>query len=187
MCGDGEVAMRAFIALEMPEEFVDDAAALARRLARSVDGRFVPAKNYHLTLAFLGEVGESEARSAMDAMDEACRTAGPMPVEVEGLGAFGKRAGGSGLWLDVARDPELMALAERVRAGLDARGVAYDGTRPFSPHVTLARRAKLPAGLALSELPFPLPCEARSVTLFRSYLEKDGARYKPLYTIDLGE
>lgn len=179
--------MRAFIALEMPEEFVDDVAALARRLARSVDGRFVPAENYHLTLAFLGEVGEAGARAAMDAMDEACRAAGPMPIEVEGLGAFGKRAGGAGLWLDVAKDPELMALAERVRAGLDERGVAYDGSRSFLPHVTLARRAKLPAGTALPELPFPLPCEARSVTLFRSYLEKDGARYKPLYTIDLGE
>lgn len=119
-------AMRAFIALEMPEEFVYDAAALARRLARSVDGRFVPEENYHLTLAFLGEIGEAEARAAMDAMDEACRAAGPMPIEVEGLGAFGKRAGGAGLWLDVTRDPELMSLAERVRAGLEARGVAYD-------------------------------------------------------------
>ena len=179
--------MRAFIALELPEGFVDDAAAMARRLARSVDGKFVPAENYHLTLAFLGEMGEAEARSAMDAMDEACRSVGPLPIDVEGLGAFGKRAGGSGLWLDVVKDPELMALAERVRAGLDERGVAYDGSRPFLPHVTLARRAKLPEGLALCELPFPLPCEARSVTLLRSYLDKDGARYKPLYTIDLGE
>ena len=177
--------MRAFIALEMPEEFVDDAASLARRLSRDVEGRFVPAQNYHLTLAFLGEIGEAKARDAMDAIDEACRTVGPVPIDVVGLGAFGKRAGGSGLWLEVAKDPELMALAERLRAGLDARGVAFDRSSSFLPHVTLARRAKLPSS-ALPQLVFPLPCEARSVTLFRSYLEKDGARYKPLYTFELG-
>lgn len=177
--------MRAFIALEMPEEFVCDASQLARQLRRDVEGNFVSAKNYHLTLAFLGEVGEAEISSAMFAMDEACRTAGPMPIDVEGLGTFGKRAGGSGLWLEVAKDPELMALAERLRANLAAFGVRYDDSLSFSPHVTLARRAKLPAG-ELPGLMFPLPCEARQVTLFRSYLEKSGARYKPLFTVELG-
>ncbi len=177
--------MRAFIALDMPEEFVDDAAALARQLGRDVEARFVPAENYHLTLAFLGEMGEAEARDAMDAIGEACRTVGPVPIDVVGLGAFGKRAGGSGLWLEIAKDPELVALAERVREGLAERGVDFDRSNSFLPHVTLARRAKLPSG-ALPSLGFPLPCEARSVTLYRSYLEKGGARYKPLFTVELG-
>ncbi|WP_321971813.1 RNA 2',3'-cyclic phosphodiesterase [Paratractidigestivibacter sp.] len=177
--------MRAFIALEMPEEFVDDAAALARQLQREVDGRFVPAENYHLTLAFLGEINEAVARDAMDVMDAACATAGPMPIDVIGLGAFGKCAGGAGLWLEIAKDPELMALAGRVREGLASRGVAFDGSFSFSPHVTLARRAKLPGG-DLPQLTFPLPCEAVQVTLFRSYLEKNGPRYKPLYAVEFG-
>lgn len=176
--------MRAFIALELPEEFADEAADLSRRLSKTVDGRFVPADNYHLTLAFLGEIGESEARAAMDAIDEACRAVGPLPIDVDGLGSFGKRAGGAGLWLSVARDPELMALTERLRDGLTARGVGFDASFSFAPHITLARRAKLSAG-ALPNLAFPLPCEAHAVTLFRSYLEKSGARYKPLYTVDL--
>ena len=177
--------MRAFIALEMPEEFVDDAAALARQLQRDVDGRFVPAENYHLTLAFLGEINEAEARDAMDVIDAACIAAGPLPIDVEGLGAFGKRAGGAGLWLEIAKDPELMALAERVREGLAAHGVDFDRSNSFLPHVTLARRAKLPER-ALPQLAFPLPCEATRVTLFRSFLEKGGARYKPLYSVELG-
>lgn len=179
--------MRVFIALELPEDFVGQASELARSLNRVVDGRFVPAENYHLTLAFLGEVGEGEARAAMAAMDEACRTAGPLPVDIDGLGSFGKRAGGAGLWLSVAKDSELMALADRLRSGLASRGVAFDALHAFAPHITLARRVRLPAGQALDGLAFPLPCEARSVTLFRSYLERGGARYKPLYTIELGE
>ena len=178
--------MRAFIALEMPEEFVDAAQGMARSLERVADGRFVPAQNYHLTLAFLGEIGEQEARGAMAAMDEACRAAGPVPVDADGLGSFGKRAGGAGLWVSVAKDPELMALAERLRRCLRDRGVAFDDANSFLPHVTLARRARLPKG-ELPALAFPLPCEAARVTLFRSYLEKAGARYKALYTVELGE
>ena len=89
--------MRTFIALEMPGEFVDAATAMARSLERAVDGRFVPAQNYYLTLAFLDEVDEAEARAAIAAMDDACRAFGPVPIDVDGLGSFGKRAGGAGL------------------------------------------------------------------------------------------
>lgn len=76
-----------------------------------------------------------------------------------------------------------MGLAERVRAELAARGLAYD-EKAFLPHVTLARRARVPRG-ALGRLAFPLPDEATRVTLFRSILEPAGARYKPLYTVGL--
>ena len=58
--------MRAFVALELPEAFADEVAGLARRLEATCAGRFVPAENHHLTLAFLGEVGEARARRAME-------------------------------------------------------------------------------------------------------------------------
>ena len=79
-----------------------------------------------------------------------------------------------------------MALAERLRGCLREHGVAFDDANSFLPHVTLARRVRLPKG-ELPALSFPLPCEAARVTLFRSYLEKTGARYKALYTVELGE
>ena len=47
-----------------------------------------------------------------------------------------------------------------------------------------ARRARVPRG-SLGDLAFPLPDEATRVTLFRSILGPDGARYKPLYTAEL--
>lgn len=39
----------------------------------------------------------------------------------------------------------------------------------------------------LPPLAFPLPAHARTVTLFKSTLSRDGAEYKPLYTVELGE
>ena len=174
--------MRAFMALELPEAFADEVAGISRALAASVEGRFVSAENHHLTLAFLGEVGEAEARSAMAALDEACAGTGPVGLRATGLGTFG-RASDATLWLGIEKDPQLMALAERVRSELSTRGLAYD-EKDFLPHVTLARRARMPRG-ALGDLAFPQPDEATRVTIFRSILGPDGARYKPLYTVEL--
>lgn len=175
--------MRAFVALELPEVFADEVSALARALERTCEGRFVPAENRHLTLAFLGEVGEAEARVAMDALETACAGAGPVELVAEGLGTFGSGRATT-LWLGARASDELGLLAARVRAELAARGLAYD-EKPFRPHVTLARRARLPRA-PLGDLAFPRPDEARRVTLFRSILGPDGARYKPLHTVELG-
>lgn len=174
--------MRAFVALELPEAFADEVTELARRLEAVCEGRFVPAESHHLTLAFLGEVGEAGARAAMGALEAACAVADPVPLAAAGLGTFG-RARDATLWLGVEKDPQLMALAERVRTELLARGLVFD-EKPFLPHVTLARRVRVPRG-SLGELAFPLPDEASRVTLFKSTLERDGARYKPLYTVEL--
>lgn len=174
--------MRAFVALELPGPFADEVAGLARRLGDRCAGRFVPAENYHLTLAFLGEVGEAQARRAMEALDAACAGAAPVRLCARGLGTFG-RGRDATLWLGVEKDEGLMALACRVRAELAARGVAYD-EKGFLPHVTLARRARVPSG-DLGGLALPLPDVARRVTLLRSILGPEGARYKSLYTVGL--
>ena len=62
-------------------------------------------------------------------------------------------------------------------------GADYCIMKPYQLS-TLARRARMPRG-DLGDLAFPLPDEARDVTLFRSILEPRGARYKPLYTVGL--
>lgn len=174
--------MRAFIALELPDAFADEVAGLSRQLSQVCEGRFVPAESYHLTLAFLGEVGEAEAASAVSALEAACAGCGPVELRPSGLGTFG-RGRDVTLWLGIEKDPELVRLASRVREQLDARGLAYD-EKPFSPHVTLARRVRGLEG-SLDGLAFPLADEACRVTLFRSHLDAGGARYKPLFSTDL--
>ena len=174
--------MRTFVALELPEAFADEVAVLSRRLATVCDGRFVRPESHHLTLAFLGELDEASVRSAMSALDDACAGAGPVRVAATGLGTFG-RSRDATLWLGIEKNPRLVELACRLREELSARGLAYD-EKDFLPHVTLARRARVPRG-DLGDLAFPLPDEATRVTLFRSVLEPDGARYKPLYTVEL--
>lgn len=137
---------------------------------------------YHVTLAFLGEVDEGEARRAMDALDAACTDRPPAPLTPDGLGTFGKPRDAT-LWLGLDRADNLMDLAERVRGELDARQIGYD-RKAFRPHITLARRARIDRN-ALPDLVFPAPSTASAVTLFRSFLDETGATYKPLYTVEL--
>ena len=174
--------MRTFIALEPPLDFVDELAACSRQLAGAVPGRFMKRATYHVTLAFLGEIDEGEARRAMDALDAACADRPPAPLVPDGLGTFGKSRDAT-LWLGLARATSLMDLAERVREELDARQIPYD-RKAFRPHITLARRARIGRD-ALPDLAFPTPAKASAVTLFRSFLDETGATYKPLYTVAL--
>ena len=175
--------MRCFVALDLPEGFVGDTADLSHMLAASVDGRFVPRENYHLTLAFIGEVGEDGARAAVRALDAACEGVAPIPLHANGLGHFGKPRDAT-LWLGIESQGRAEELAARVREALSENWVDYD-SKAFRAHVTLARRARLPK----DELPgpvFPGDDLAREVTLYRSTLSSEGATYKPLYTVILG-
>lgn len=134
--------MRAFIALELPADFADDTAAAARRLSASLEGRFLDRSTYHLTLAFLGDIDDAEASRAMDALDVACAGSAPVSLAPDGLGKFGRPTDAT-LWLGIASDPALQALAERVREELTARDVPFD-PKPFRPHITLGRRVRIP-------------------------------------------
>jgi len=174
--------MRTFIALELPEAFRHEVAGLSRCLRDGVKGRCVPPENYHLTVAFLGDVDEHDVRLAMDAMDEACAQVEAVPVECAGLGKFG-RSHDATLWLGLREADELMKLTEAVRMGLGERGVPFDA-KAFKPHITLARRASLPKG-SFADLPFPAPAHTEAVTLFKSELNAQGATYTPLFSCAL--
>lgn len=174
--------MRAFIALPLPEAFAADAAALARRLGSSIEGRFLPRENHHLTLAFLGDIGDREVIAAAEALDAACAESCAITLRSDGLGKFG-RASDATLWLGIAANPALADLAARLRDELSARNVPFDD-KPFKPHVTLARRARIPKR-DLPPLVFPRDDIASSVVLFKSTLERAGATYKPLHAAEL--
>lgn len=186
--------MRTFIAVDFPSEFVEEVASLARSLERQVKGRFMPRENYHLTLAFLGEVDEADTRRIMDAMDAACAGISPLELTCTGLGTFGKKHNAT-LWLGLDEGvrsgadeepelkPNLTGLAANLREELLTHSIAFDD-KPFRPHITLARHADVSRG-DLAALPFPAGCTATEVVLFKSILDRTGATYKPLYTLEL--
>ena len=173
--------MRTFIAVELPPQFADEVAGVARQLSAAIDARYLPRENYHITLAFLDDIPEMQVQAAIEALDASAAGLHPFPLRSEGIGKFGKPQNAT-LWMGIAKAPELMGLAERLCEELVARGIHLDD-KAFRPHITLARHAVIPKA-DLPQLLFPQEAMAERVTLFKSTLSKEGATYNPLYTVE---
>ncbi len=173
--------MRVFIALELPEDFAAETSALARVIKEHVEGRFMRPESYHLTLAFLGDIEERTLGRAVEAIKAACKRKAPVTLSSSGLGRFGRTSDAT-LWMGVTENAGIMSLASDVREELAAREVPFD-TKAFKPHITLARRVRIPR-TKLPPLPFPRPDVARRVTVFKSELSPEGATYTPLHTTE---
>lgn len=174
--------MRLFIALEIPPMMQDEISNLARPLRAAIAGRFTPRENRHITLAFLGDAPASSLPDIEAALESTAANAGKITLRPDRLGKFG-RSGDATLWLGLAEDPGLMGLASDLHEELRARGIPFDD-KPFLPHVTIARRARIPKG-NLPQLLFPGPAYATRIALFKSTLSSSGASYEEIRGISL--
>lgn len=170
--------MRLFVALELPDEVLDVLEVFAAR-AEHAGLRDLPRESLHVTLAFLGQRPDEEA-GAIAAAVEACA------APVGGLRL------GPPAWLP-PRHPRVLAVdlddtegaCGRVQACVSDALVALRAytpeTRPFRPHVTVARVKKgARVETSLPEPPVVDTFAATALTLYRSHLGPKGARYEAL-------
>lgn len=130
--------LRLFFAL-WPDDAVRVAlGSLAQNIVAETGGRAVAPENIHLTLAFLGE---QPARLAAEIDMRAAAAVPAFQLSFDELGCWRK----TGIaWLGVSAAPrELAELEQGIARSLAALGLEGD-ERPFSPHVTLARRIVRP-------------------------------------------
>ena len=178
--------LRAFFGLPLPEAQRDQLDRYLVECARlAPQFRWTPAANLHLTIRFLGHLGASVAEDIADHLVDAELEA--FEIATSHVGTFKRSRLARVVWLGLgAGEAESGALAtavesECVRAGLEAE------SRPFHPHITLAR-ARARDGSALPELP-PAPVleawRADELILYRSHLGRAGSVYEPLRRISL--
>ena len=127
--------MRLFLAVLLSEELSSSITATMHELKKAgVRGSYVPTRNLHLTIAFLGETKDAAAvRAAMQAVSFR-----PFRLSLSELGSFGDL-----LWVGLKGNQGLASLARSARTALDGAGISYD-RKPFSPHITIVRRAAGP-------------------------------------------
>lgn len=133
--------MRLFVALLPPPEVVEHLAVFAepRRSYPDDDLRWAADENWHLTLAFLGDVAEHKADDLAERLELAARRRAPLGLWLQGAGAYPDAARGRVLWAGVHGDTDTLShLAAGARAAANKAGVEVSGRR-FTPHVTLAR------------------------------------------------
>lgn len=177
--------MRAFIAVELPEqtklELVDMAAQLRRCGVRA---SWVRPERMHLTLRFLGEISEDQVEAAGEFLASGYAGREVFACHVHGAGAFPNVRRPNVLWAGI--EPlegglaETQAVAEEAaqRIGLKAE------RRRFHPHLTLGRIRRPETAGDVGRALRPLT-EFRGahffvdgVSLFSSTLTPDGPVYE---------
>ncbi|MEU8890044.1 RNA 2',3'-cyclic phosphodiesterase [Streptomyces sp. NPDC048442] len=128
--------VRVFIALAPPDEAKEE---LEQALRPAYDAhprmRWNRIEDWHITLAFLGEVPVAAAALLRPPLADLAASRRPLSLALCGGGHFDDRV----LWSGIEGDLDgLRQLAAEVRAVVTDCGIPFEG-RPLRPHLTLAR------------------------------------------------
>jgi RNA 2',3'-cyclic 3'-phosphodiesterase len=180
---------RVFIALAVPEPLERNLARLQAELAPAVPGcRWTSALPFHLTLAFLGDVPNSDLSAIYQVVASTAKLIEPFEIEVKSLGAFPSPIRPRVIWAGVTAPnlKPLFDLQESIVTSLARIGRRPDDER-FHPHVTLGRikqRRDGPGDLTglieRNRLWSAGPCTVAEVQTLASTLGPTGSAYKLL-------
>jgi len=106
--------IRAFVALNLPLEIIQQAAEVQAELRQAADAAglrvaWVPAANMHVTLKFLGSIPEEGAQAIADLLRERLAGRPALALDVRGVGAFPERGRPRVLWLGVQSEQDAVA------------------------------------------------------------------------------
>jgi len=173
--------MRLFMGLPLNESARENTAALAGRVQMRIPGRYVLPSNYHMTLAFLGEVSPDQLPEAAQALNAFAAQFSAPRLTLGPLSHFGKRS--NAILIRTVESPDaLSAMHEALQEELLIRGLPFTNG-PFSPHVTLARHADA-EDTPLETLPVdPVTYIPSHAVLFLSARDSENIlRYTPMHT-----
>jgi 2'-5' RNA ligase len=168
--------VRLFVAIVPPRRALDELEATVAPLRPAWPAlRWAGRPAWHLTLAFLGEVGDDVAAGLEPRLSRAAHRHPSLALSLAGGGAFPSAGRARVVWAGIDSDrPALLGLARSVAAGARRAGAPPpDEGRKFRPHVTLAR-CRQPADVrALTEsltVHAGTPWTATEIHLIRSHL-----------------
>lgn len=182
--------MRVFIGIKPEGESMNRLEAAVAPLRREFPAfNWVPPRNRHLTLRFLGEIADEAVKSLCNHLDASPPRLAPFALQIDRLGGFPGRSGLRVIWAGIQLSAPLEKLKNWLESRLGNAGFAAED-RPFHAHITLARiRKPLPdpnlqkkLGRArLPDLTFPV----ETVNVFQSRLSANGPLYSILKEVSL--
>jgi 2'-5' RNA ligase len=181
--------LRLFVAIDLPEDvrgLVEDGIAPVRE--RYPRARWVPTRNQHVTLKFLGTTWPRLVDTVIQSVGEVAAAHVPFETRVAELGAFPSARRARVLWIGL-EDPagRLAAIAkdldERLTKDFEPEA------RAFTPHLTVAR-FEPPVRLEddLEEIGVESrPFGVEWLVVYRSHLQRPAPVYEAIATFPLGE
>lgn len=174
---------RTFIAIELPAGVrarVAQHIATLRHELPDARASWSREDNLHLTLKFLGDVSVADIPRASDAVASATKSVSSFELTFSGCGTFPPHGRPSVLWLGTQASG-LPILHAAIENGLADAGFPRE-SRPFRPHLTIARLRQSQGARQLAELHKslgfpPIQLDVSEVVVFKSELLKDGAKH----------
>jgi 2'-5' RNA ligase len=185
------IAMRTFIAVELPENIKNKIGELQAPLKRTnAFVSWVKPENIHITLKFLGEVPEEKINEVFSAIEIALKETKKFKINLKGTGVFPDFRRPRVIWVGAGKGgEELSNMATRIEEEMEKIGYPKEN-RKFSPHFTIGR-VKSPKNIEklmekVKTTDFETEdIEVKEVTVMKSQLHPAGAIYTPLKKIPL--
>lgn len=181
--------VRSFVAIPLPEPVQVATAALTVDLAGRPGGdavRWARSEGYHVTLRFLGNVPADRLEALGECVALAAESIDPFEIQVGAPHPFPPGRRPKVIALSVTPAEPLAELAARLDEAVLPLGFEPEARR-FQPHITLGRiRNRRFPKLDGVDSPSAAPWPVREIVLFRSDLERHGARYAALARCPLG-
>jgi 2'-5' RNA ligase len=190
--------VRSFIAISLPAELRLGLAKLQIRLKTSNKPwiKWTDPNGIHLTLRFLGDVPVDRINEISRVMAEAAQEIPPFQLKTQSLDVFPNLKQVQIVWLGLGGElNKLGQLHKQIESGLTRLGFAPE-TRTFRAHLTLARlrpqtsadeRYKTAQLITNIKPEKNYTIRVETISLMRSQLNREGARYSQLSSAGLGK
>ena len=185
--------IRAFLAIEPPDDILSAVIGLQEKLRRVIKGKiaWTRAGSQHITLKFFGDVPTEDIDAIGRSVQNRLQAGWSVNLKIAGLGLFPDARKPRVLWCAAAGDvAKLAALQKQLDNDFAPLGFAPE-TRPFRPHLTLARIREPQTVRGLNEALegqadfFTGQFNVHELILFQSRLRPEGAVYTKLAAFPL--
>jgi len=184
--------MRTFIAVGISSEVREKIAQIQVELREGdPDVKWVEPKNLHVTLKFLGEVGEEKLSGVIEKTKLAASGVSHFRVHLSDLGSFPNFRSPRVVWVGINEGKaELKDLSERIEENLSHLGFAKE-KREFSSHLTIGRvRSPRGRGKLVKRIEDGQRCDVGEffvdkVLVMESQLSSRGPTYRIIEEINL--
>ncbi|HNQ60857.1 MAG TPA: RNA 2',3'-cyclic phosphodiesterase [Bacteroidia bacterium] len=175
--------IRVFVAFPVPENFLIAFREYSQNTTEIPGLRWTREANLHLTLFFIGEIGQEDLAQVKGRLNSMLSSFIPFELEFDKISFRGKLNTPSMIWAQFKVSENFRKLFIRIHTSMEnLMTIKVQHTDPI-PHVTLARLKK---GVDLYELKtrmsdFPLKIIVDRIELWKTVHSNDGVIYNKIF------
>jgi len=174
---------RLFIAINLPDELKNKIEQITKKIT---DFRWIPSKNWHLTLVFLGYQADEAIIPILESIRESAQNFPAPDIEFEKMILAPPDREPRMVWLNCTKQTSkiLGEIKNKLENDLITNRVTFKiENRPFNSHLTLMRFSN-DSPILTYEIVDNLHFTSQSIDLMESHLKRSGAEYDILTKVD---